>query len=432
MNYSKEIDDWILSNKEEILSTLSELVQIKTINTPPGGNEKPGQQFLANYCSRFIEDKDIDLFEIDDVPGIREHKLFFPTIDGIVREYKNRPNLVAKIPGTGFGKSLVFSGHIDTMPVREKEWNIFKDPFSGRIKDGRMYGRGVSDMKAGTLSGFIALKCIKDLKIRLKGDLYAESVIDEENGGVNGTIAARLRYPDIDFAILSECSGLEIGVSTRGGVDMKVSVEEEGSGGISFSEIPPNPIFKLSEIALALKKFDDYRNKRLRELDKNAEYLPLFVYQFYSGGTDYRESGAVPIEGHIYFWIESLTNMDPDQVRNDFNSFMRKALLKKEIFKNKLPDFIEVIRFLEGHKTDLSHPALNSIKKAYQRAGLAYRETNLKYASDAFAFKLCSPTDVAIIGPSGGNHHGIDEFVDIESVFSLIKIMVHTAIEYCS
>ena len=96
-----------------------------------------------------------------------------------------------------------------------------------------------------------------------------------------------------------------------------------------------------------------------------------------------------------------------------------------------MPDFIEVIRFLESHKTNLSHPALSSIKRAYERAGLIYKESDLKYASDAFAFKLCSSTDVVIIGPIGGNHHGIDEFVSIESIFSLIKIMVLTAIDYC-
>ena len=260
MDYLNKIDDWILKNSEEILDVLSGLVNIKTINTPPWGHEKPGQQFLADYCSKFIEEKNVDLFEIDDVPGIREHPLFFPTIDGLKREYRDRPNLVARLPGTGAGNSLVFSGHIDTMPVREKKWNVFGDPFSGKIKDGRMYGRGVSDMKAGTLSGFFALKCINDLKISLKGDLFAESVIDEENGGVNGTIASRLRYPGIDFAILSEGTGLKTGISTRGGVDIKVSVKEDSAGGIGFSSAPPNPIIKLSEVVLALKKFDDYRN----------------------------------------------------------------------------------------------------------------------------------------------------------------------------
>ena len=123
--------------------------------------------------------------------------------------------------------------------------------------------------------------------------------------------------------------------------------------------------------------------------------------------------------------------MTPDEVRRDFKNFMKKELLKKDIFNKKLPEFIEVIRFLESHKTDLSHPALDSIKKAYKDAGLGYEETDLKYACDAFAFRSCSTTEVVVIGPSGGNHHGIDEFVDIKSVFSLIKIMVLTAINYC-
>jgi len=118
MNYVKEIDKWILENNDEILNRLSELVRIKTINVPPSGNEKFGQEYIADMCSKFISSKNIDLFELDEVKDIRKNKLFFPTIDGIDRIYKNRPNLVVKIPGNGDGKSIIFSGHIDTMPVK--------------------------------------------------------------------------------------------------------------------------------------------------------------------------------------------------------------------------------------------------------------------------------------------------------------------------
>jgi len=432
MNYVKEIDKWILENNDEILNRLSELVRIKTINVPPSGNEKFGQEYIADMCSKFISSKNIDLFELDEVKDIRKNKLFFPTIDGINRIYKNRPNLVVKIPGNGDGKSIIFSGHIDTMPVKEKEWNVFKDPFSGKIKDGKMYGRGTADMKAGTLSGFFALKCLHDLNIKLKGDVYAESVVDEEYGGVNGTIAARMRYPNIDFAILSEPSGLNVGVKSRGGVDIKISVIEEGYGGISFNSPPPNPIFKLSKIALVLQKYDRYRNKKLKALFKKKDYLPLFVYQIASGGLGYFESGSIPVQGHIYCWLEILSDMNPDEVRIEFKDFMKKELNKYSEFKNYYPEFKEVIRFLEGHNTDLNNSAMKSISKAYKDIGIKYNEKSLNFACDAFAFKKCSKTDVVVIGPKGGNLHGMDEFVEIDSVLSLIKIMVLTAINYCS
>jgi len=431
MDYLKEVEDWVSKNQDEILKKLSELVQIKTINLPPGGNEKPGQEYLADMASRFLPSKNIDIYEIDDVQGIRKNKLFFPTIDGVNRIYKNRPNLVVKREGKGGGKSLIFSGHMDVMPVREKKWDTFEDPFSGKIKDGKIYGRGAADMKSGTISGFFALKCLNDLDIKLRGDVYAESVIDEENGGVNGTIASRMRYPDIDFAILSEPSALKVGIASRGGVDMKVSVKENSVGGISFTSPPPNPIFKLSRIALALQKYDNLRNERLRIKNKDVEYLPLFVYQFTSGGSGYLESGSVPTQGHMYYWIETLHNMKADEVRKDFNNFMKKELSQYAEFKDNYPKFEEVIRFFKSHKTDIRHEAMDYLRKAYRDININYEEKALNFACDAFAFKKCSKTDVVVVGPKGGNMHGMDEYVEIKSMLNLIKIFVLTAVGYC-
>ena len=101
------------------------MIQIKTENLPPGGTEKPGQEYIYNQVVKYIPEKNIDMFEIYDIEGIREHPLFFPTIDGMEKDYRNRPNLVAKLEGNGEGRSLVFSGHIDTMPTYNKKWKVF-------------------------------------------------------------------------------------------------------------------------------------------------------------------------------------------------------------------------------------------------------------------------------------------------------------------
>ncbi len=91
----------------------------------------------------------------------------------------------------GKGKILYFQGIwiLCRQVVRFGKYSMIL--FSGKIKDGKMYGRGSIDMKAGTIAGFFAIKCLKDLEIKLKGDVFSESVIDEENAGVNGTIAAK-------------------------------------------------------------------------------------------------------------------------------------------------------------------------------------------------------------------------------------------------
>lgn len=428
-----EVNDWLEKNTDEILQTLSELIQIKTEISPPGGNEKPGQEYLYNKILGFIPEKDIDVFEVDDIKGIREHPLFFPTINGIDRNYKGRPNVVAKIKGETSDMSISFSGHMDVIPVNEKEWKIFKYPFSGKIKDGKMYGRGSMDMKAGMLAGFFALKCLKDLGIRLKGDIYAESVIDEEYGGVNGTIAARLRNPDIDFAILAEPTNLVAGIETIGGSDWKATVDVKGSGGFDFGKELPNPIYKLSKIAMSLEKYDSKLKKiKPPKSYKKDQFIRLLTFQLYSGGVDYMKAGGVPMKGHIYFWVEAYEYMKEKDAREDFLSFMRKELSKYDDFKDDFPKFETIIRFLKGHKTDINHTAMKSIRNVYNSLNIDYKECGLGLACDAFAYKGVSNTDVVVLGPKGENPHGIDECVEIDSIFKLIKIMVLTAIEYCS
>jgi acetylornithine deacetylase len=432
MDHREGLDGWIDRSREEILQTISSLIRIRTENLPPGGNEKPGQEYLREWASRFTPAADLDMFELDDVPGIRAHPLFFPTIDGEERIYRDRPILVARRRGRGGGRSLVFSGHMDTMPASGEQWTVFSDPFSGAVRDGKLYGRGAIDMKAGTAAGFLALKCLHDLGVELRGDVYAESVVDEENGGVNGTIAARLRNPHIDFAILAEPSYLAVGVESIGGSDWKATVTESGPGGIGTGAALANPISTLSRIALALEKYD----RSLAALPPPPVYdrgmrIRLLTYQLASGGLTYGEAGAVPTGGRLFFWQETYADKGEAEARRELLEFIERELAAEGGPAGAAPKIETVIRFLEGHRTDRRHPALTSIAKAYARLGLSHAERGIPFATDAFAFRKTSKTDVAVIGPVGKNPHGIDECVEVESVLSLIRIMVLTAIDFC-
>jgi hypothetical protein len=82
MTYLKEINDWIDKQQDNILEILSGLIRIKTENSPPHGYEKTGQGYLAQMPARVLPEKVIDLFEIDNVRGIREHPLFYSRMYG--------------------------------------------------------------------------------------------------------------------------------------------------------------------------------------------------------------------------------------------------------------------------------------------------------------------------------------------------------------
>ncbi|MES0341767.1 MAG: M20/M25/M40 family metallo-hydrolase, partial [Candidatus Humimicrobiaceae bacterium] len=184
--------------------------------------------------------------------------------------------------------------------------------------------------------------------------------------------------------------------------------------------------------ALALEEYDNKLKKILVPKNfKEEQFIRLLTFQLYSGGTNYMESGAVPTRGHIYFWVETFAGISEEKYRKDFIDFMRSRLEKYEDFRESFPEFETIIRYLGGHKTDTSHPAMNSIRKSYETLGINYEQSGLGIASDAFAFKEASKTDVVILGPKGGNAHGIDEWVEIESLFDTLKILALTAIDYC-
>jgi acetylornithine deacetylase len=419
------INLWINKNKDFILQSLSEIIQIKTENKPPYGDEKKGQEYLYNLAACFLPINNIDLYDIEKIKGIKENPLFFPEIDSIERIYKDRPNLIIKMPGERGKPSLLFSGHIDTHPALGQKWRVFKDPFSGKFKDGRIFGRGSADMKSGTLAGFMAIKCLSDLKIKLRGSVFAESVVDEEFGGVNGTIASRIKYPEMDFALLTEPTGMIAGIETRGGTDFKIWVNEANPGGINTeSLILPNPIYKLSKVALALQKYEKSFHKK-RE-------IRIFTYQLASGGQTYLESQNIPTNGHLYFWIEVPSGVTEEETTNNLMSFIKREYYKYYNQDEKFPEFKKVIRFMEGHKTDLNNPFMDILSDSFNFLDISFKKGKLAIACDAFVFKKVSGTEVCVLGPKGGNLHAMDEFVEIESFLNLIKIMVISAVKYCS
>jgi acetylornithine deacetylase/succinyl-diaminopimelate desuccinylase-like protein len=159
--------------------------------------------------------------------------------------------------------------------------------------------------------------------------------------------------------------------------------------------------------------------------------IRLLTFQLASGGLTYGESGAVPTAGHMFFWQETYADKGEAEARRDLLDFVQRELDASGGPAGASPRFETVIRFLEGHRTDRNHPALASIRRAYLELGLPHREKGIPFATDAFAFRKSSRTDVAVVGPVGANPHGVDEYVEVESIFSLLRLMVLTAIDFC-
>jgi acetylornithine deacetylase len=128
--------------------------------------------------------------------------------------WKGRPLTVGVLEGRGGGRSLVINGHIDVVSGGDATlWT--SPPFAAEVRDGRIYGRGASDMKGGIGSALFALEALVACDVRLAGTVIFETVPDEETCAM-GTMAAIDRGYRADAGLVPEPTRFNLWVATRG------------------------------------------------------------------------------------------------------------------------------------------------------------------------------------------------------------------------
>ena len=173
---------------EEAVAFLQDLIAIPTLN-PPGENYLP--------CAELIGAKLTDFgYDVQYVPaeGMPEHTAQHPRVNviGALRDSPARP-------------CLHFNGHFDVVPVGDG-WTV--DPFTGMIRDGKIFGRGSTDQKAGIAASIYAVEAIRRAGIGLAGSVEQSGTVDEESGGFAGmAYLAQRGYVNrdrTDFVIITE------------------------------------------------------------------------------------------------------------------------------------------------------------------------------------------------------------------------------------
>jgi acetylornithine deacetylase/succinyl-diaminopimelate desuccinylase-like protein len=151
--------------REEATILLQELLRANTVNPP--GNEIRAAEVLRSYFAR-------DGIEVE-----------------LYAREPDRPNVVARLQG-GDGPALALLSHTDTVLADPTEWE--RDPWSGEVVEGEVWGRGALDMKSQVAASAVALASLQREGFRPSGDLVFVSVADEEVGGVGGHDGYGLRW----------------------------------------------------------------------------------------------------------------------------------------------------------------------------------------------------------------------------------------------
>lgn len=189
----QKICNRVLSLEDELIAVLSKLISINTAD-PPSENYDECANFLATYLEGLTAHVEIVQVAPESLP--RHPSTGKPL---------SRPNVVAEIVGSENGPVLHFNGHYDVVPA-VGDWTF--DPFKPQVKEGKLYGRGSVDMKAGITATMVAAKALKMENVNLAGTISFSFVPDEENDGPAGTkFISEQKKVKADYCIVAEPSG---------------------------------------------------------------------------------------------------------------------------------------------------------------------------------------------------------------------------------
>ena len=429
---AQQIDDWVDAHKDELVAYLQQLVRIPSESLPPEGHEAAAQEFVAESFRK--AGADVDVFDPIDVPGLTEHPVYHPVWGDMDRNLENRPCVVGVFKGSGGGKSILMSSHIDTVGADDPALWTEAPPFSAEIIDGKMYGRGTYDTKAGIATGLFAVRCLRELGLELNGDVIVESVSDEEFGGSHGTLACRLKGYNADIAINCEPTNMHIAAATRGGGQWKITVE--GEAGMALGGVERvSSSYKIAWVIEALRQYNLKRNADIPTppLYAHEPGLPLYVSQIGGGGHTFAEDqGAAPPSCYANMWCEVYPGTtEEDHIAEDHD--LREQLSRRHRGLRRRVSGVQAgTAFSAGQRDEHRASHLSPTwRTPMQSADREYVVQGAPFASDGYVFNLHSPTPVVTVGVGGDNAHAPNEYIHVQDLIDLTRIFARTMVSWC-
>lgn len=331
-------------------------------------------------------------------------------------------NVIGCIRGKYPGKKILFDGHIDTVPVPdESAWNY--PPFGAEIHEGKIYGRGTSDMKGAVASmAYAAAKFAKDSGKEFHGEIYVAGVVHEE---CFEGVAARNISSDVnpDVVIIGEASSLNLKVGQRGRAEIVV----ETFGVPAHSANPEkgiNAVYSMLKLVEEIKRLKQTEHEKLGAgilelIDIKSEPYPgQSVVPSYCKATydrrllfgETEESVLAPIQK----LIDELKANDPN-----FNVKVSYAYGKELCYTGET---IEASRFFPAWIYDESHEEVAAIKREMNKTGFNPEITYYNFCTNGSHYAGEAGIMTIGLGPSVENlAHTINEYIEVEQLTKSVE-----------
>ncbi|MGH7833629.1 MAG: M20/M25/M40 family metallo-hydrolase [Candidatus Binatia bacterium] len=408
-------------DKDELAQLACDLVNIPS----PTGQEKAVAEYILNW------------FQTNGLKAVRQE------VD------VDRPNAVGVLKGDGTGLSLGFNGHMDTSFTGTAEdlrmvARVEPDAaLKGSIRDGKVHGLGISNMKGGVAAFMLAGKALKKSGVKLKGDVILAAVVGEISrtpigpwqtkeyrGEGTGTRHLLNHGMQSDYAVVADGSDMNIVWTQTGVVQLKITTfgQAEAAWGTKRSTHPPaklNAIVKMTTIINALEKWAEDFEERCIYQSPTGPLYPKVNIGAIEGGAPYRPN-YFPGVCTVYLDVRMPPQVRPVTVQHEIERTLGKLGIEYEM---------EAYKSLLGHEGKGVEPLVESLEEIHQflfgdklrfeapdRASI-WTDTNIYNELGIPAVK---------IGPRGKRVGPRTEELEIDVMVKAAQIYALVALDICS
>lgn len=372
------------------------------------------KQNVIDLCQKLIQAKSYS-GEEDNVAAVLSNYMKKAGFDKVTIDCYG--NIIGCIKGNKTGKKLLFDGHIDTVPVTdESAWTF--PPFEARIHNGKIYGRGTSDMK-GAVAGMVcaAENFLKDTGKDFAGEIYIAGVVHEECfEGVAAREISKNIHPD--YVVIGEASNLNVKVGQRG----RAEIVLESFGKPCHSANPEkgiNSVYKIMKAIQAIQSLTltehPVLGKGILELTdiKSSPYPGASVVPEYCRATydrrllvgETKESVLEPIQK----LMEQLQEQDPQM------NIKVSYAVGNEMCYTKNP--ISGERFFPGWLYDENSDFIQDVLSELKGMGFTPGVTQYNFCTNGSHYAGEAGIKTFGLGPSKENlAHTVDEYIEIDQL----------------
>src|SRR3989442_3045687 len=363
------------SGMDPAIRLLRDLVAINSVNPTlvPGA---PGEQQIADAIAIEMRRIGLDVTVEAAAPG--------------------RPNVVGVLEGRSKGRAMMFCGQTDTVGVAG-----MSDPFNPVERDGRLYGRGAQDMKAGVAAMIDAARVVAQRRLE-SGRLIIAAVVDEEHSSIGAD--ALVRRWTADGAIVTEPTDLAVAIANKGFAWIEVEVLGKAEHGSRTTE-GQDAILRLGRVLARLESLD-------RALQARPPHALLGTgslhASFIEGG---RELSSYPDRATLQMERRTLPSEPESTALEEVRQILETLRREDTTFRGSATAMFS----RPAYEVPANHPLPQALSAALTLVGGQPRIAGASFWTDAAVLGHADIPSI-LFGPGGAGLHSTEEYVTVADI----------------